>query len=189
MNQIKFTITGKQPLLMHNARLCDPQNQFTQEIKKITSKGSKHITENDRLHCERLEWEGGMYYDEKLGPYIPVDNLLKCLIEGGMKARLGSKFKAATMIDDDKVKLEYKGPRDLDAMYKDGNYAMRCPATVNQSKVIRTRPYFPEWAATFIVDFDDQVLNTRQVKDAMTIAGQLVGIGDWRPRYGRFEVD
>ena len=53
---------------------------------------------------------------------------------------------------------------------------------------MRTRPIFNDWSAVIHLDFEDSILNESDVVDFATKAGAVVGVGDWRPRYGRFEV-
>jgi hypothetical protein len=53
---------------------------------------------------------------------------------------------------------------------------------------MRTRPRFPEWAATLEIKFLPSLLNASEVKSFLVTAGREIGIGDWRPRFGRFEV-
>ena len=42
------------------------------------------------------------------------------------------------------------------------------------------------WQAELVVDFLPHLLNAADVTNFLTTAGEQVGIGDWRPRYGRF---
>ena len=53
---------------------------------------------------------------------------------------------------------------------------------------MRTRPRFREWSAVISATFLTTELNRSEVVDFMKISGAMRGIGDWRPKYGRFEV-
>ncbi len=53
---------------------------------------------------------------------------------------------------------------------------------------MRTRPIFDEWTAVIEVEHDDEILSEEQLHQVLVAAGQQVGIGDWRPRFGRFSV-
>jgi hypothetical protein len=44
------------------------------------------------------------------------------------------------------------------------------------------------WETSFDVTFDPETLNQAQVIQFVATAGAKVGVGDWRPKYGRFEV-
>ena len=53
---------------------------------------------------------------------------------------------------------------------------------------MRTRPKFDEWAAEFDVEYETGLLNASEVKEILGTAGDQVGIGDWRPKFGLFRV-
>jgi hypothetical protein len=54
---------------------------------------------------------------------------------------------------------------------------------------MRTRARFPSgWQVTFPVVVLDGGATKAQLQDALQDAGFYEGIGDYRPRYGRFEV-
>jgi len=45
------------------------------------------------------------------------------------------------------------------------------------------------WSLTFTLEFDDSILNEKALVKAMVDAGALIGLGDWRPKFGRFSVE
>jgi hypothetical protein len=57
------------------------------------------------------------------------------------------------------------------------------------AKVMRTRPIFRNWSINAIAQYDPDVLNLRDVEEIASDAGKLVGLGDWRPKHGRFEAE
>jgi hypothetical protein len=57
------------------------------------------------------------------------------------------------------------------------------------AKVMRTRPVFRNWNITALAQYDPDVLNMRDVEEIAIDAGKLVGIGDWRPKHGRFDAE
>jgi hypothetical protein len=59
---------------------------------------------------------------------------------------------------------------------------------IGTSRVMRTRPIFQEWAADIEVKFNPVLLNASEIEEFLAAAGELEGIGDWRPRFGRFAV-
>jgi hypothetical protein len=60
---------------------------------------------------------------------------------------------------------------------------------VNNSRVMRTRPIFRQWAIEFAAEFDDEQINADQLIKAAQDAGRMVGLCDYRPKYGRFSVE
>jgi hypothetical protein len=45
------------------------------------------------------------------------------------------------------------------------------------------------WSLSFDIEFDDSIVNPKNLLKAMSDAGSLVGLGDWRPKFGRFLVE
>jgi hypothetical protein len=39
------------------------------------------------------------------------------------------------------------------------------------------------------VIFNDELVNQSEVLELLRIAGEQVGLGDWRPKFGRFDVE
>jgi copper chaperone CopZ len=53
---------------------------------------------------------------------------------------------------------------------------------------MRTRPIFPEWQAVIEITFDDEQVNKADIERAIADTGSKVGLCDYRPKFGRFEV-
>lgn len=191
MKLIEAVWVGFRPLIMHNERLADPTDHYAKQIKLITDKGSKKMTEADHENRNRFEWEGGLYWDDKLGPVIPGDNIEACIKEGAQKSRLGRDVVAAMWTTESVFKLEYDGPRTKDKLFKSAQIFMkRKGVVVGQSRVMRCRPMFPTgWKLPFTVEYDESVINGKDIVKAMNDAGALIGLGDWRPKFGRFTVE
>lgn len=195
----ELTIKGTSPLIMHNGRLADPLDPFSKEMKRLSGKRKK--TDEDMAVMAVMEWCGGLYHSEgdieiadgmvKWGngiiPIVPAALIEACIAEGAKKSKLGKQAKAGVIVNDD-VPLKYKGPTDMNQLMSDARFASRKQARVQQNRIMRTRPIFREWSCTFKVEFDPEVMNWEQVLEATIQAGRYVGLGDWRPKHGRFEV-
>lgn len=190
MEQVKIKWTGIRPILMHNGLLVDPMNHFQRRIKEITKKGAKKMTDSDYALIDRLKWEGGLYFDDQIGPFIPNDNIESTIKFGARKARQGKETEAAILVIDEIVKLEYSGPRTLEALYVDPRFQLRRRVKIGNNAVIGVRPMFPTgWSITFEIEFDDSVINRKDLLKSNEEAGRLVGLGDWRPKFGRFSSE
>lgn len=62
------------------------------------------------------------------------------------------------------------------------------PVVVQRSRIVRYRPRFDQWKLAFTIDVLDDQLPNAVLKELLDYAGRSVGIGDFRPRYGRFIV-
>lgn len=190
MKTIKTKWTGIRPLLMHNGLMADPTNPFGRRIREICSKGSKKMTDTDYEERDRLEWEAGLYWTDKLGAFIPSDNIERCIQLGAQKSRLGKDAQAVVFCSEAEIKIEYSGPRDKDKMFGDPRFTLRKGVALQRSRIIRIRPMIPTgWILSFALEFDDTILNEKNLIKAMVDAGALIGLGDWRPKFGRFTVE
>lgn len=182
---IMFTIKGMAPLLMHNGLLADPLNPITKAISKISSKKKK--TEADHMEMGRLQWMGSLYLDAQGKLIIPAENIKAMLIRAAVKNKLGTAFKAGVFCFED-PQLEYDGPKKKEKLWEDVRFRHRVPVKILMARVMRTRPMFSDWSMAFELKYLPEVVDVDQVKEAVVIAGRLIGLGDWRPNYGRFEI-
>jgi hypothetical protein len=182
--KFRLSVTGETPLLMHNARLSDPLDEFALKMKRVSGKRKK--TEDDHREMGDLEFLGGIYHDDQLGPYIPAQNFERCLIDAAKKVKLGSQLKPAMVITTEVNPLAYSGPRDLEGLMKDENFRHRASAKVGMQRIMRVRPHFREWSTYTVGELDTEQLDLVQLKQIVEIAGKMIGLGDWRPRFGRF---
>ncbi|GAB4111906.1 MAG: hypothetical protein Kow00105_20430 [Phycisphaeraceae bacterium] len=70
------------------------------------------------------------------------------------------------------------------------HYEHRCRVTVQRSGITRIRPAIKSgWRAemSFLVNLPEYIA-PQILHEVLTQAGQLIGVGDFRPTYGRFQV-
>jgi hypothetical protein len=138
---------------------------------------------------DRLEWEGSMYWTPELGPCIPGVMVEAALIEAAKKTRQKKLAQAAIFCDETPSRLEYPGPRDLDGLWAAKSSTMlRVGARVKQARVMRSRPIFRQWSTDVAVHYFPEAIDHSDVLAMLNHAANFVGIGDWRPKFGRFEV-
>lgn len=183
---VKLRLEGESPLLMHNGQLADPLNEIARAMKLVTSKRKK--TDDDHAELARLEWLGGLYLNEDERPVLPSSVIEATLCNAAKKRKLGKVALAALMVEEDAV-LEYDGPVTPDELWNEGNHRLTVGVRVQQNRVQRTRPKFDDWAAEVEVTFDPEQINKGDLLDIARIAGENIGIGDWRPKFGRFSVE
>ena len=55
---------------------------------------------------------------------------------------------------------------------------------------MRIRPMIPTgWSLKFTAEYDPHILSESAIIQAANDAGSLIGLGDWRPKFGRFAVE
>lgn len=186
MKTASFTIEGVAPLILHNARLSDPLDPHTQSVAEITSKRKKTLADHEEI--ARREWHGGLYLIDGDGaPCVPGTNLERMLRDAATKSKQGKAVQAGAIVPDD-APIIYEGTKDPEKMYAGGKFSMRASCKVGQQRVIRTRPCFREWKLTFTIHFDENLINPKRLEEWVEVAGREVGLGDWRPKHGRFQI-
>ena len=182
---IEVAIRGFSPLMLHNGQLVDPLNRFSKAMKEITSKRNK--TDDDYRRLADLEWEGSLYLDAEERVVVPGENIEGMLADAGAKHKCRDAVRMG-VICDGLWRLEYDGPTDLDALRADARFRDKRRVPVKQSAVIRCRPIFVPWALAFTVHFLPDVLSEDRVIQLLNVGGRIIGLGDYTPKYGRFEV-
>ncbi|MHA2068823.1 MAG: hypothetical protein ACXABY_31055 [Candidatus Thorarchaeota archaeon] len=110
------------------------------------------------------------------------------------KERMGKEAAIGVWVTEN-FPLLYEGPRDPHEMWRifaedeDGTFVDQSLVRVGPSRIMRTRPRFHNWAADIILEFDDEFVDLDTVKRWVEVAGRQVGLCDWRPKFGRFEVE
>lgn len=180
-----FEIEGKAPLICHNARLSDPLDKWTIAVAEISSKRKKTIA--DHMEMAHREFLGSLYLGENGTPVIPGGNIERMLRDAAAKSKRGKDIQAGVLVTDE-IPIVYDGPKDPEKLWQDEKFRFRASCKVGTSRVMRTRPWFPEWSLAFEVLYDDTLLNQTAIEEFVELAGSIIGLGDWRPKHGRFEV-
>ena len=185
---VQIRLQGVSPLLCHNGQTADPRNTYSKAIKAVSGKRKK--TDADYDEMARLEWLAGLYRVD--GDLVIPDYVIEsAMIKGAMKSKRGPQAKCGLFFTEH-ASLDFDGkPKEIDddklaEMFAGGKFTHTIGVKVGQAKVMRTRPIFRNWSITISAQYDPDVLNMQEVEEFATDAGKLVGIGDWRPKHGRF---
>ncbi len=191
MELFKRRLVGTTPIIPHSDRGANPLDPDVRAHKELTSKRKK--TDDDHEAIMQSEWRLALYYDKQLGPYVPAMNVRASLIGGAKFNKLGTAVKRSTTPTQERLPLEYDGPRDQDAMLEAGRFTDVRSVKVGQARVMRCRPIFPEWSLEFELLYDPEQVEEGQLVYAFQQAGTLVGLGDYRPEkgglFGRYRIE
>jgi hypothetical protein len=182
---LRFLLTGSSALVMHNSRLVDPLDPWSREIAAIT--GKRHKTISDYEQLAKAEFYGSAWLDHDR-PCIPATVIEGLLVAAAKTRRRGSQARSG-IVCPAHVGLTYDGPETLDGLWKDERFRLRIPVRTPGGRVMRTRPLFPEWRAEVEVKFLTSLVDAEAVEGWFKLGGELLGIGDFRPRHGRFSVE
>jgi hypothetical protein len=202
MEKLKVTLRGIAPLLTHNGMLVDPRNVFTREIDAAQKAYKKAKSDAAFDALAKVEWLGGLYTDAPItftrdGNTVEVKTdanigLIGEQIERSIIKAVGVKevraFKAGVIVEGFFPLIVGGKKMTVQRSFGDARFALTVPAKIGMAKVMRTRPHFPEWEIEAVVNYNDALIKKRDLQDAIVRAGQTIGVGDWRPKFGRFEV-
>lgn len=212
MRDITIKVTGRSELLMHSSRLVNPMDPATKELGAAHAEWKRAKTDEAFEAMARAEFAGSMYYNETevgdtvIGPFWSSDAFHACLKRAGAKVTKTGRttfknFVAAGLQpgNSDENPLTYRSfkagpaPRALNDLWAEPGYRFQRPVRVGAAQVIRTRPVFQNWRFDVPFLLDTEVLDLADLERVLVIAGQVVGLGDWRPekggRRGRFTAE
>lgn len=171
MKRIEIEITGVAPLL-HNRF---PVEEFGVEKSKATKK----------VYIPKEEAERKLYKDEKGIIVNPSEHIFQAMRKAATDFKFSGKksFKdvivSGIIVSPDMIPLIITAPYEIDAR----------PVVIQRARVLCWRPKFNNWKLRFTIDIlDDENISISTLKEILEKAGQTKGIGDYRPRFGRFMV-
>lgn len=187
-------IKGSSPLIQHNGTSgLDPTHPANIEKKEITGKRVSKRTSVDDARLKALETLTSLWLDKEENPIIPAGALRSSIEAAARKTKRGPDVREGLQVISD-GKLEYdkdKHGSTLEELCEKCQFT--APVVVQRARILRTRAKFDEWAATFHLDIDEELVDAkRDLPQWLDIAGRRIGLGDWRPQksghYGRFEL-
>jgi hypothetical protein len=185
--KVNVSIGGDQ-LIMHNGQTADPLNKYAKALKAVTSDKARKKTDEGIVEMGRIECEAGLYLDAKNRVILPTRVLEAHISEGARKTKEGKSALAGMFVDTDGVLAYDGGPLTVAKILDSAAHQLRLSVVVGQAKVMRVRPFFQNWSTTFQVSILEEMVTPEMLKTWITNGGNFVGIGDYRPRYGRYDL-
>lgn len=126
-----------------------------------------------------------LYLDQAGRPVIPNLNLLRCLT--GAARELGrSPAEIIHHLGIQEAEIPILAPRG----WAVDTRSVRQPQT--GARTLCHRPRFDEWRLAFTLLLEVEVLRPAEMRSLLDLAGQQIGVGDYRPErggpFGRFAV-
>ena len=173
MRKIKVSIKGTAPLLQHKMSIGQ-EAQLASKTKKSTGQDRGDKPEE---------------YLYKVGNKIcqPAEHILQAIIKrlGGYKIQGKGK---KTYLEMGKGSLNITPdmiPHKTQEWEADSRTVV---IKATRGRVVRIRPKINDWELDFIIELINDELPIEVIKCALDDAGREGGIGDYRPRFGRFIV-
>ena len=184
MDRISVKLVGTAPLLMHNGRLADPTDDYAVMLARVTSKRHKTVADHHRIG--EIEWKAGLWLRHGR-PCLPGVAVESAIVTAAKTRRQGRIARAAVLVPENSL-IDHDGPDDIDALFADKRHVHRTGVRVAGRTTMRTRPRFDGWSVIVRIDFLPSMIDEAFLRELLDIAGDRVGVGDFRPRFGRFEV-
>lgn len=183
MKTYNVSIKGLTPFLQ--CRFSEEASVESSTRRVVVDRGTP------RQQAEKL-----MYRDAAGKYYFPSTCICRCIAEAGRNHKMkGSRSSAryvvpaAIMVPSETIILNNGDGRPAKDFEVDSR-PVSIPST--KGRVMRHRPRFDEWSATFALRVNDNILPSDFIKQLLDEAGLCVGIGDFRPQrsgpFGTFTV-
>lgn len=185
MYAVDVVVQGVAPLMQHRFPVPDLAS-MSKGGKKST--GAKDYTD---------EWRDYLYANSAGQIYQPSSHFEGALVKAAANFKVTGKrgksykdlFLGSVFIDPLEILHGIENPETLDCDADKPLYLDMRPVVVMRARVVRIRPVFKTgWQLGFTINVIDDDLPFEILNDALTLAGKTVGIGDYRPKFGRFMV-
>lgn len=190
MYQIQTTIIGSAPLLQH---------RFALDTLQSLREGANRRTGSVDYH---YEWLATMYVHDGtlVQPASHIEGALARAaagfrVKGGRGRTYRDLIRAYVLVSPDAIRHYWEG-QPLAAPGPELLTAPTPALCVNLQRVLVGRAAVARarlqinagWQLTFTLTVNDDQIRPEVVHTILVEGGRAVGIGDYRPRYGRFEV-
>ena len=117
--------------------------------------------------------------------YQPSNHLERAMMKSAAKFQIGGRgkktykdlFQCAVIVSPDAI------------IHKIQDFVVdRRPVIIQRARVMRERPRFDRWELDFQIEILDDQVKPEVVNEVLVDCGKYVGIGDYRPKFGRFMV-
>jgi hypothetical protein len=162
-------IKGTAPLLF---------NRFTESEDNKSKRAGKVVN-------KEKEAEESLYKDNEGNIVTPATHLEASMIKAATQFKIPGQGKKT-------FKDAFKGgvfvSPEMIPHQGNGYEVFVSPVVINRARVMKARAKLDDWTLNFQIQVIDERITPHVLKDILTEAGKYHGIGDWRPRFGRFEV-
>ena len=161
IQQAKITVKGVSPMLQNNPQTVDPFNRFTKAKKAITNKRTAK-TDDDLIELGNIETESKIYFDDKIGVYVPATWLTEAIIVTGFGvAKIGrAKMRGGLFSTESKIALDYRDKKKVKGIadvVRNPDFRHRMILKQGQVRVPKDAPIFHDWGFETVLEFDDSM--------------------------------
>jgi len=180
--------SGIAPLVQNNPQTVDPFNAYSKLKKPLVKKRSK--TDEDLMALRNIDIESRLFYDEKLGVYVPTRWVMALIAKNAYELTRISKAKirGAVFVVGEKSKLTYDGMdtvKKIDDIVKNERFHYIRITPQRSERLAKIFPIFHKWRFEVEIEYEDKIINKSDMKRILEYGAKYGGFGDWRPGMGR----
>jgi hypothetical protein len=185
MYQVNVKVRGTSPLLQHRFPMPDYED--------MGKGGHKQTGAKDY----RDEWREHLYVNKDNQIFQPATHFERAMVKAAVQFKIqgkrGKTYKdlvsASVFISPDEILHGVEKPDDLDTDGDKRLYLDLRPVVIQRARVPRIRPAFRAgWELEFQIEVIDDQMPQEMLQEILTYAGRAIGVGDYRPRFGRFQI-
>jgi hypothetical protein len=168
MEKVKVRIKGTTPMLVH----------------RFSIKNQDEAARRDQQYDIKEDTERALYRNGSRC-YVPSTWIEACLrdasknFRGKGRSSMKSTILSSVFVTPEEIPLGKETYDEIDIR----------PVVIQRNRIVRARPRFNTWEIGFEIEFDDTKIKRETLRQILEEAGRSTGIGDFRPKFGRFELD
>ncbi len=178
---VPATVLGNSDLIMH-AWDVKSKRQIEDKQQKKASRGQREARDPE------AEYLAARYVDSKGLECIPARHFKNAMVGAAtfLPDVTQKLIKGAVYVQGDLLPiLSARTGKPLKSQRRDDMVRI---GGMSKTADVRYRPAYVDWKVDLKIEFDSSVFSVEQVINLLNRAGFNVGVGEWRPTYGRFHV-
>lgn len=185
MYTVDCKVRGIAPLMQHRFPMPD--------FDDMGKGGKKQTGEKDYTQ----EWRNYLYVNSSGQIFQPSIHFEAAMTKAATNFKITGRrgktykdlFSGNIFVSPDEILHGVEAPDSLDTDGDKRLYLDIRPAVVQRSRIVRIRPTFKtSWELEFSIQVIDDQIPDNVLLDVLALAGRTLGIGDHRPKFGRFQV-
>jgi len=134
------------------------------------------------------DWETAVYLDPEIGCFIPSKQLRASIVRSAVNFKISGKGGRKTFKDLINATIEVE-PDKIPLGKEKPDYVHEEWVRIQRNQILRRRPAYKKgWEVEFTLLILDEQMPAERLKEILEYAGRFVGVGDWRPHFGRYEI-
>lgn len=185
---------------MGNPQTVDVTNKYSINSRKLNAEGKvfrrkanedkiQENAERQQLNdfCGSAYWKDGDFY-------LPDSVILACIKQSAAGSKKGKDIDRCVILSEtDVVVTTLAKFKSIEAAFEDKRFVLSCQCKLppkTGSLVWKARCMIPTgWRTTFTMEYNDELISEKSLIEINNNAGAMIGVGGWRPKFGRFTVE